>query len=99
MRLSDLRNKPLRGLDGERLGRVHEVHCDGGRIVALKSGPGSWIESLTGKAEGHSIAWERVRKVDAKGVLIAPKAAANKKASAARSRRGTRPASGRRSKR
>ena len=39
MRLSDLRGKKVTGLDGEALGRVHEVHCDNGRIVALMVGP------------------------------------------------------------
>ena len=28
MRLSELRDKKVRTLDGETLGRVHEVHCD-----------------------------------------------------------------------
>ena len=41
MRLTDLRDKPrCKTLDGETLGRVHEVHCDGGRIVALMCGAG-----------------------------------------------------------
>ena len=31
MRLTDLRDKKVVTLDGETLGRVHEVHCDGGR--------------------------------------------------------------------
>ena len=29
MRLSDLRDKKIRSLEGETLGRVHEVHCEG----------------------------------------------------------------------
>ena len=47
MRLSDLTDAKVRTLDGDVLGRVHEVHCDGGRIVALTCGPGSFIENLT----------------------------------------------------
>jgi sporulation protein YlmC with PRC-barrel domain len=99
MRLSDLRDKPIRTLDGERLGRVHEVHCKDGKVVALKCGAASWIESITGKVKGRNIPWSMVRKVDARGILIAEPAAQAKAASAARTRRGTRPASARRSRR
>ena len=35
MRLSDLRDAKVQTLDGKTLGRVHEVHCEGGRITAL----------------------------------------------------------------
>ena len=38
MRLTDLRHKQVRGLDGERLGRVFEVHCEGGSVSALMVG-------------------------------------------------------------
>ena len=31
IRLSDLRGKKIRSLDGKALGRVHEVHANGGR--------------------------------------------------------------------
>ena len=48
MRLTDLRDKKVRSLDGETLGRVHEVHCDGGKVVALMCGPGSFIGRLPG---------------------------------------------------
>ena len=58
MRLSDLRDKKVTTLDGEDLGRVHEVHCDGGRITALMCGPASLIERLTAKTDGRRIPWE-----------------------------------------
>ena len=70
MRLSDLRDKPIRTLDGKRVGRVHEVHCEGGKITALKCGPGSLIERLTDKSEGRRIPWEAVRRIDAKAIVI-----------------------------
>ena len=47
MRLSDLQDKKVRTLDGETLGRVHEVHCDKGLITAMMCGPGSLLERLT----------------------------------------------------
>ena len=36
MRLSDLRDKPVRNLDGGRLGTVHEVHCEKGIVTPQK---------------------------------------------------------------
>ena len=93
MRLSDLRDAKLKSLDGDTLGRVHEVHADGGRIVALTCGPGSWVERLTAKRGGKRIPWECVVKVERKQVIVAPES------SASRIRRGIRQPSGRRSKR
>ena len=98
MRLSDLRDKKIRTLDGETLGRVHEVHCEKGRVTALMCGPGSLIERWTARREGRRIPWECVRKVDARHIVLSldpPKPAA----SASRSRQGTRRPSARPSKR
>lgn len=93
MRLSDLRDKKAVTEDGESLGRVHEVHCDGGRVIALKTGPGSFIERLTSKSEGRRIAWESVVSVGPDRVVVdaAP--------SGSRTRPRTRPPSGPRSRR
>src|SRR5689334_16140377 len=100
MLLSDLRGKTMRGLDGENLGRVHEVHCDKGRVVALMCGPASLIERLTARQEGKRIPWENVRRVDGKEILVARDPPQRKaKASGARTRPGTRRPSARRSKR
>jgi sporulation protein YlmC with PRC-barrel domain len=71
MRLSDLRNKRIRTLDGERLGRVHEVHCDHGRITAVTAGPGSFIERLTAKNNGRRIPWEFVKRVERAKIVVA----------------------------
>jgi sporulation protein YlmC with PRC-barrel domain len=89
IRLSYLRDTKIRTLDGELLGRVHEVHCDGGRVVALTCGPGSFIESLTAKKQGRRIPWECVRKVDRKEIVVTPDPP-QRKSSASRTRRGTR---------
>lgn len=102
MRLSDLRDKRVLSLDGQTLGRVHEVHCDGGRVTALMCGSGSFIERWTGRKEGRRIPWEAVRRIDSKGVTVTPDPPQKKppkKASAPRSRRGTRRASAPRSRR
>jgi sporulation protein YlmC with PRC-barrel domain len=70
MRLSDLRDKKVRTRDGETLGRVHDVHCEGGQVAELSCGAASLIERWTGKRHGRRVAWERVRKVDADGITI-----------------------------
>jgi sporulation protein YlmC with PRC-barrel domain len=92
-RLSDLRGKKVRSLDGETLGRVHEVHLNKGKVVAIMCGPGSFIERWTGRKKGKRVAWDVVKRIEADGVVIGPEP------SASRSRQGTRRTSGRRLKR
>lgn len=102
MRLTDLRHKEVRRLDGERLGRVFEVHCEGGTVTALMVGPGSLIERLTAKKGGRRIPWELVKRVDAKAIIVSPDPPRRKPASKkteARTRRGTPPSNGKQSKR
>jgi sporulation protein YlmC with PRC-barrel domain len=101
MRLSDLWDAEVRTLDGERLGSVHEVHAEAGRITALTCGPGSFIERLTAKKHGRRIPWECVCKVSDKKIVVTPDPPqrSSKPKSGPRSRRRTPPASGRRSKR
>ena len=92
MRLSDLRDKRIRTLDGEKLGRVHEVHCDNRRIVALDCGPGSLLERLTARRHGRRIPWEWVRRVTDREVVIAPGKApgkSSKEATGSRTRQRT----------
>jgi sporulation protein YlmC with PRC-barrel domain len=98
MRLSDLRDAKVRTLDGDVLGRVHEVHCEGGRITALTCGPGSFIESLTARKHGRRIPWEYVRKVKHREVVVVPDPP-QRKSSGSRTPRRIPPSSGRRSKR
>ena len=102
MRLSDLRDKKVLSLDGEFLGRIHEVHCEGGRVTALMCGSGSLFERWTGHKAGRRIPWEAVRRIDERGVIVTPDVPQRKparKASGSRSRQGTRRPSAPRSKR
>ena len=102
MRLSDLRDKKVVTEDGKSLGRVHEVHCDGGRVTALKIGPGSLFERLTDRSEGKRIAWECVISIGTKQIVVALDRAKKKPpsgSSGSRTPRRTPQASARRSKR
>ena len=71
IRLSELRDKPVRSEDGRRLGRVHEVHCRDGQVIALMCGPGSFIERWTARPKGRRIAWDKVRRVEKDSVIVA----------------------------
>ena len=71
MRLSELRDKKVKTLDGEALGRVHEVRCDGGKVVALMCGPGSFIERWTGQSRGRRVKWSAVRRIERDAVIVA----------------------------
>ena len=71
MRLSELRDKKVRTLDGKSFGRVHEVHCDDGKVVALMCGPGSFIERLTARTRGQRVLWEMVKRIDRDTIIVA----------------------------
>lgn len=86
MRLSDLRDKKLVDVEGKSLGRVHEVHCAGGRVTALKLGAGGLLERLTDKSKGRRIAWEQVVSVSSDRIVVSPGRAKGKSASGSRSR-------------
>jgi len=70
-RLSDLRGKKIRSLDGKALGRVHEVHANGGRVVAIMCGPGSLVERLTARTKGRRVPWEMVKRMDRDTIIVA----------------------------
>ena len=70
MRLSDLRDKEIRSVDGERLGRVHEVHCEEGHVVAVICGPGSLVERWTARSKGRRIPWEAVKRVEHGRIVV-----------------------------
>jgi sporulation protein YlmC with PRC-barrel domain len=101
MRLSDLRDKKVRTLDGDTMGRVHEVHCEEGRVTAVMCGSASLIERWTAKQRGRRIPWECVTKVDAHQIVVTPDPPqrVGRKTSAARTPQGTRRPSAPRSKR
>ncbi|MGN6848729.1 MAG: PRC-barrel domain-containing protein [Sphingomicrobium sp.] len=100
MRLSDLRDARVKTLDGNTLGRVHEVHVEDGRVTALTCGPGSFIERLTARTHGRRVPWECVRRIAPGEVVVVPDPPQRiVKSSGSRARRGTRRPSAPRSKR
>jgi sporulation protein YlmC with PRC-barrel domain len=41
-------------------------------VIALKVGPGSFIERLTVKTKGRRVPWDRVRKIEEKRIVVTP---------------------------
>ena len=76
MRLSDLRGMEVVSADGDRLGRVHEVHCDNGKIIALMCGGANLLERWTGRIHGRRINWALIDRIERR--LIVLKAAKQK---------------------
>jgi sporulation protein YlmC with PRC-barrel domain len=70
IRLSDLNGKRVRTLDGKSLGRVHDVHCKDGKVVAFKVGAASFIERMTARTHGRRIPWESVVKVERDRIVV-----------------------------
>jgi Uncharacterized conserved protein len=70
MRLSDLRDKKVRTLDGKVLGRVHEVHCNEGKVVTLMCGARNLIERWTARVRGRKIPWSSVRRIDHDAIIV-----------------------------
>lgn len=100
MRLSELRGTKVKTLDGDTLGRVHEIHVEDGRVTALTCGPGSFIERLTARTHGRRVPWECVRKLSPGEIVVVPDPPQRiVKSGASRTRQGTRRPSGRQSKR
>ena len=99
MRLSDLRDAKVCTLDGDKLGRVHEVHCDKGRVVALMCGPGSLLERFTAKQEGRRIPWKWVKRIQPGRITVTPDPPQRIVKSGSRTRRRTQRPSAPRSKR
>ena len=71
MRLSALRDKNVRCLNGRKFGRVHEVHCEHGQVTFLVCGPGGFIERWTGRSKGRRVPWDSICRIDVDAVVVA----------------------------
>ena len=98
MRLSDLRDKKVLTVDGEKLGRVHEVHCEQGRVTALMCGAGGLFERWTDKRGAGACRGNACAR-SATGEIVVTVEPPQRKPSGSRTPRRTPRPSGRRSKR
>ena len=60
MLFSELYGARVRNRDGALLGRVHAVHCEGGKITRLGVGSGALLRRLNRRARERRIAWDKV---------------------------------------
>ena len=63
MRLGALINLPVMDANGQKLGRLHEIHATGGKITELVYGPAGLFERLTGKVQPTKVSWSRVSRL------------------------------------
>jgi sporulation protein YlmC with PRC-barrel domain len=70
MRLGALYNAPVRTIGGDRLGRVHEVYSENGRVTALGIGAANFLERLFSHRRGRHVAWEKVKKIEGGTIFI-----------------------------
>ena len=69
MRLGELYNAPVRTVDGKKLGRVHEVYAEAGRVTKLGVGAANFLERLFSHRHGRHIAWDKVKKIE-RGTIV-----------------------------
>jgi sporulation protein YlmC with PRC-barrel domain len=73
MRLGELYDAPVRTEDGERLGCVHEVYAEGGRVVKLGVGAANLLERLLYRRRGRQVAWDDVVAIEGGTIIVAAK--------------------------
>jgi sporulation protein YlmC with PRC-barrel domain len=71
MTLSQLVRKRVRRENGEVLGRVHEVHADGGRVVTLTCGARGALQRLAYSRKGHRVAVADIVRITAEEIVVA----------------------------
>lgn len=70
MTLGELTGARVYALSGERLGAVHEVYAKDGKVEALGVGAANLLERLLGRRHGRRIAWEKVRKIEDRRIIV-----------------------------
>jgi sporulation protein YlmC with PRC-barrel domain len=80
IRISRFDGMPVRREDGERLGRVHEVHADGGEVKALVCGSGGLLQRLSQSRRGLRIPWSEVKAIGPDGVVVRTRPSRRRKA-------------------
>lgn len=70
IRAAELYGRKVRGQDGKVLGKVHEIHADGGQVRYLTVGAGGLLQRLTASHRGRRIDWEAIVAIDRQGLLV-----------------------------
>jgi sporulation protein YlmC with PRC-barrel domain len=70
MRLARLYCATVKTSRGERLGKVHEVIVEGGRVKEIGVGAANVLERLFGRRRGRHVAWEKVKKIEGRTIIV-----------------------------
>ena len=70
MRLAELLGARVVDGCGKLLGRVEEVHSDGGEVTDLGIGPATLLHRLTGTGGGRRIPWSAVTAIRKRIVIV-----------------------------
>jgi sporulation protein YlmC with PRC-barrel domain len=70
MRLGRLYDATVRTAGGERLGTVHEVTIEAGRVKEIGVGAANFLERLFGRRRGRHVAWEKVKKIEGRTIIV-----------------------------
>ena len=71
MRAAELQEKPVRRQNGERLGKVDEIHVTAeGHVTAITCGASGLLQRFMRSRRGHRIPWTDVLSVAAKEIVV-----------------------------
>jgi sporulation protein YlmC with PRC-barrel domain len=74
MRGADLQGKPVRREDGERLGRLREIHIQDGEVTALTCGGLGLLQRFVASQRGHRVPWADVLRITPREIVVADRA-------------------------
>ncbi|MFL5295111.1 MAG: PRC-barrel domain-containing protein [Phenylobacterium sp.] len=70
IRSADLQGKPVRTEDGERLGRVSEIHVVDGQVTVLVCGGRGLLQRFRAARGGRRVRWEDVRRLTDREIVV-----------------------------
>ena len=70
MLVSQLNQHWVLGADGRRLGRLHELEAENGKVERIVFGRAGFIERMTGWSEPNKRPWSDVVKIDKEGIHL-----------------------------
>lgn len=71
--VSDLNQHWVLGADGRRLGRLHELEAENGRVERIVFGKAGFMERMTGRSAPTKRPWADVLKIDKEGIHLRPR--------------------------
>ena len=70
IRSAQLQGASVRREDGRRLGRVSEIHVQGGEVTMLIVGASGLLKRFTASPAGRRVRWDQVQRITAREILV-----------------------------